>query len=125
MMPPHAFDNTAVAYRDAHLTCQLATGNALDQAQDIEAAAVEALIATHAEYIADIGVKLGALADLMQLGRWSDDRDTRLLASIRRSDVAERLCDSTLPQDGRRADRAGGVIRRPRSRPAHAFPLPV
>jgi len=89
MMPPHDFDQAAVDYRDAHLQCQLATGNALDRAQDIEAVAIEALIAAPAEYMGDICVKLAALADLMQLGRWSDGRDTRLLASIRR-DVRDR-----------------------------------
>jgi hypothetical protein len=43
---PHEFDQTAVAYREARSQCQVATGDALDTAQDLEAVAVEGLINT-------------------------------------------------------------------------------
>jgi hypothetical protein len=74
---PHEFDQTAVAYREARSQCQVATGDALDTAQDLEAVAVEGLINTPTDHLGEINDKLGALADLMQLGRWSDGRDAR------------------------------------------------
>jgi hypothetical protein len=81
---PHEFDAAAVAYRNARQRCQVLSGAALAAAQDAEGLAVEALIKTPTVHLGEIGDKLAALADLMQLGAWSDGRDTRLLASIRR-----------------------------------------
>ena len=81
---PNEFDQAAVAYREARSQCQVATGDALDTAQDLEVVAVEGLINTPTVHLGEIGDKLAALADLMQLGRWSDQRDVRLLASARK-----------------------------------------
>ena len=81
---PHEFDAAAVAYREARSQCQVATGDALDTAQDLEAVAVEGLINTPTTHLGEIGVKLAALDDLMEMSRWSDGRDVRLLASIQR-----------------------------------------
>jgi hypothetical protein len=39
---------------------------------------------TSTDHLGEIGVKLAALDDLMEMSRWSDRRDVRLLASIRR-----------------------------------------
>jgi hypothetical protein len=47
---PHEFDAAAVAYREARSQCQVATGDALDTAQDLEAVAVEGLINTPSEF---------------------------------------------------------------------------
>jgi hypothetical protein len=81
---PYEFDQAAVAYSEARSQCQVATDDALDTAQDLEAVAVEGLINTPSECLGDIDVKLAALDDLMEMSRWSDGRDVRLLASIRR-----------------------------------------
>jgi hypothetical protein len=82
---PYEFDAAAIAYREAHRRCLSETGAALNAAQDDEAAAIEALIGTPAN-LAEIDVKLSALADLMQLAgaSWFDRREQRLLASIRK-----------------------------------------
>jgi hypothetical protein len=81
---PHEFDAAAVAYREARSQCEVATGDVLDTAQDLEAVAVEGLINTPTDHLGEIGVKLAALDDLMEMSRWSDRRDVRLLASIRK-----------------------------------------
>jgi|SRR6478672_1854535 len=81
---PYEFDQAAVAYSEARSQCQVATDDALDTAQDLEAVAVEGLINTPSECLGDIGVKLAALDDLMEVSRWSDGRDVRLLNSIRK-----------------------------------------
>ncbi len=66
---PNEFDQAAVAYREARSQCQVATGDALDTAQDLEVVAVEDLINTPTVHLGEIGDKLAALADLMQPGQ--------------------------------------------------------
>jgi hypothetical protein len=104
---PHEFDQAAVAYREAHSQCQVATGDALDTAQDLEAVAVEGLINTPTVHLGEIDDKLAVLADLMEHGRWSDGRDVRLPASAREDlkralQLAEaKAARETSPQDRR------------------------
>jgi hypothetical protein len=47
---PYEFDQAAVAYSEARSQCQVATDDALDTAQDLEAVAVEGLINTPSEW---------------------------------------------------------------------------
>ena len=60
------------------------SGDELAAAQDDEAIASEDLIAAPTVHLGEIGDKLAAVADMMELGAWSDRREVRLLKSIGR-----------------------------------------
>jgi hypothetical protein len=72
-------------YRDAHLKCQRLSGDALNDALDVERDAVEALRATSTDAPSDVLKKVAALhAILTEASAWNDGRDVRLLQSIKR-----------------------------------------
>ena len=103
---PHEFDAAIVDYRNAHRRCEALSGAALDRAQDQEGEAIEALIKTPTVHLGEIGDKLAVVADLMQLGAWSDRREVRLLASARRDlKRALRLAEARAAREANPQDR--------------------
>jgi hypothetical protein len=83
---PTTFDASWHRYADAHARCQTLSGATLGCAQDQEREAIFQLSNTLAANLDDLGKKLDALRDLLDLlgHDWSDQREHMLLDSIRR-----------------------------------------
>jgi hypothetical protein len=81
---PATFETTWKRYAVVHAQCEALSGKALSKAQDEERQAMVDLIDTPSGNLDEVALKLAALQDLMEIGRWTDDRDGRLLHSIKR-----------------------------------------
>jgi hypothetical protein len=83
---PATFNASWHRYTEAHARCQTLSGATLDSAQDQEREAIFQLSNSRAVNLNDLGKKLDALRDLLDLlgHDWSDQREHLLLDSIRR-----------------------------------------
>jgi len=83
---PNTFDTSWHRYATAHARCQTLSGATLGRAQDQEREAIFQLANSRAVNLDDLGKKLDALRDLLDLlgHDWSDQREHLLLDSIRR-----------------------------------------
>jgi hypothetical protein len=83
---PDTFDASWHRYAEAHARCQTLSGATLGSAQDQEREAISQLAKSRAINLDDLGKKLDALRDLLDLlgHDWSDHREHLLLDSIRR-----------------------------------------
>jgi hypothetical protein len=83
---PTTFRTVWERYAAANARCLTLSGKPLSLAQDQERDAVFDLIDTPGRNPDDVAKKLDALKYLLDLGEWTDDREIKLLDSIR-SDV--------------------------------------
>src|SRR5262245_33162993 len=83
---PNMFDASWHRYAAAHARCQTLSGATLGHAQDQEREAIFQLANCRAINLDELGKKLDALGDLLDLlgHDWTDQREHLLLASIRR-----------------------------------------